>query len=148
MILANILSGEEDVFLADGEDLSTRFSFSGDDPRKTIRSRLREHGLWIEIGAVDITNINEPDEVAQARAEVQESEARNKALETRVKHRSKLRNKFPGEDIDQVEQNVLVGSGHARMNVIRTSTGQPPGDFTVSQAIATNVPPDGAQDDN
>lgn len=149
MMLANVLSGEVDEVPVDlNQPMSddNKFVFSNDEDGKTVRQRLRELGIWIPNGGVDVVEINEPQEVADARAEVSEMEARVDAIEVLAERRSKLQEKYKDMDVDRILEDGFVASGHARMNVIRSrgSGGKDdPGDLVQHAAVTTNVPPDG-----
>ncbi len=136
--LSDVLSGEQDEVLipadpAEGESF-VRFSFSGGDSEKTIRRQLMLLGVFIPNGGVNVTNINEPDDVAAAKSEERQQESRERAIATRVKQRRKLQDENPGVDIDKVEENVLADAGKIDIVVTRGNAG----DFAKGAAISTS----------
>lgn len=147
--LESVLSGQKDVIrvpkngettTVDESDTSKweDFAFSEGDPRRTVNARLRAYGLWIPEGGVNISDITEPDDIADAKSEERQAEARDRTLASRVAARAKLMADHPGVDVDKVAEDIMVDAGLARMNIVRGSGGKQPGDFTTGAAVSSN----------
>ncbi len=134
--LANVLSGEKDKIALPANGRKKRpFQFSGGEEEKMVWKRLQKLGFHIPNGGVDVTNINEPDDVADAKSEQKQSEVREAAIAKRVKARTKLQEDNPGVTVNAVAEEVLADAGVAKLYVVRGGPGEKPGDFTTAAAV-------------
>ena len=138
---SKILAGLQNEFNTDAVEGSpsrhVRFSVDDDTADgRTVREIAED--VSYEILEVLLSDFTLPDAIVAAKAEERQAESRNLAVEARVRHRKKMQDENPGVNVSEVEENVLTDAGLARMNIVRGSGGEKPGDFTTGAMIQTN----------
>ncbi|QSH39416.1 hypothetical protein JXR01_00160 [Candidatus Kaiserbacteria bacterium] len=145
LLLADVLSGEVDEIQLssdetneDGSVKTVPFCFSGGQKGKSIRERLRQSGIFIPRGGVDVVDINEPNDVAAARAEAKEADIRGRTVRDRVKLVKKLQEKYPDVDVHRIIEDLMADGRTAAARMVIVRGDKTAGDFTSGAAVTTS----------